>query len=116
MNASQHVVVGERSHTLKHVEAKCESSIKIMYCNARNVLPKIDALHVVVSVEEPDVICTVETWLSNDIDDIEIEIPRYDVVHKAWRRCVFLHQPHIISCEILTSMQSRVGVCLYIQV
>ena len=82
MNASQHVMVGERSHTLKHVEAKCESSIKIMYCNARSVLPKIDALHAVVSVEEPDVICIVETWLSNDIDDIEIEIPRYDVVHK----------------------------------
>ena len=42
-------VVGERSHTLKHVEAKCESSIKIMYRNARGVLPKIDALHAVVS-------------------------------------------------------------------
>jgi len=45
------------------------------------VLPKIDALHAVVSVEETDVVCIVETWLSNDIDDIEIEIPRYDVVH-----------------------------------
>ena len=51
--------------------------ILIMYCNARSVLPKIDALHAVVSVEEPDVMCIVETWLSNDIpvDDIEIEIP-----------------------------------------
>ena len=82
VNALQHPVVGECSHTLQHVGVECKSSIKILYFNARSILPKIDSLQAVVTVENPDVICVVETWLSSDIDDREVDIPSYDIVRK----------------------------------
>ncbi len=49
-----------------------------MYFNARSLMPKLDELHVLMESNQPDIICIVETWLCNDIEDKEVDIPGYN--------------------------------------
>ena len=50
-----------------------------LYYNARSLIPKSDELSLLAT--DPDIICIVETWLEENIDDKEISIPRY---HSNW--------------------------------
>ena len=43
------------------------------------VLPKLDDLRLMCTLEKPDVVCIVETWLCSDITNNEIAIPEYTV-------------------------------------
>ena len=52
--------------------------LKIPYANARSILPKIDELRTVVSCDSPDIVCVVETWLSEEIANDEVVIEGYD--------------------------------------
>ena len=45
--------------------------LKIIYYNARSLLPKMDELATIAEAHSPDLICIVETWLS-DISDTEL--------------------------------------------
>ena len=56
--------------------------MNIVYYNARSLLPKIDELRAITETESPDVICIVETWLSNDISDNELVIPDYQIFRR----------------------------------
>jgi len=78
VNTLKRTMVGGCSHSLQYTDHV--SKIKILYCNARSLVPKIDSLHAVVNLENPDVVCVVETWLSDEVNDTEIEIPGYNVV------------------------------------
>ena len=51
--------------------------MKILYANARSLLPKIDELRAVVYSDHPDIVCVVETWLSEEISNDEIFIEGY---------------------------------------
>ena len=51
--------------------------LKILYYNARSLLPKFDELLILADSHNPDVICITESWLSGDIQDSEILIPGY---------------------------------------
>ena len=48
-----------------------------MYFNARSLIPKIDELKLICASSRPDVVCVVETWLSDEITDSEIAIPDF---------------------------------------
>jgi len=50
-----------------------------MYINARSLPPKIDGFHALVTVEHPQVICIVESWLADEIADNGISIVGYQV-------------------------------------
>ena len=77
---------------------------QVLYFNARSILPKIDSLQAVDTVENTFV---VEMWLSGDIDDREVDIPSYDIICKDRNR----HEGGVYTChEPFTSVQSRVGV------
>ena len=43
-------------------------------------MPKLDDIRAVSVAESPDIICIVETWLSNSISDNEIVLPGYQCV------------------------------------
>ena len=67
MNTHQEVFQGESScdhHIL--------NNFSVLYFNARSLLPKIDELRLVCAVTRPDVVCVVESWLNDDIDDSEL--------------------------------------------
>ena len=51
--------------------------MRILYANARNILPNIDELRTVVCCDLPDIVCVVETWLSEEIAN-EVSIEGYD--------------------------------------
>ena len=51
----------------------------ILYYNARSILPKHDELCLVVEVNNPDIVCIVESWLGHDVRDQEIAIPNYNI-------------------------------------
>ena len=50
------------------------SSLHILYYNARNLLPKLDNFLVSTSILNSHIICIVETWLSSEIRNSEIDI------------------------------------------
>ena len=52
-------------------------TLKIMYFNARSLLPKLDELMVLAEDSNPDVIYITETWLSGEISDNELSIVGY---------------------------------------
>ena len=43
----------------------------ILYFNARSLLSKVDELRPLCALEKPHCVCVVETWVSQDISDIE---------------------------------------------
>ena len=53
------------------------SDLKILYANARSLLPKVEELRAVVCSDRPDIVCVVETWLSEEISNDEIFIESY---------------------------------------
>ena len=55
------------------------NNLSILYYNARSILPKHDELRLIVEVNNPDIICIVETWLSSEILDSEVALPGYQV-------------------------------------
>ncbi len=56
---------------------KCNKCLKILYFNARSVLPKLDELKITAAENGPDVICITESWLSQEISNVEASIPGY---------------------------------------
>ena len=64
MTSHMHAVQGESSDSSQNYKSdslKAKKTIKIMYYNARSILPKLDELHATAEVETPDVICITET-------------------------------------------------------
>ena len=53
------------------------SLLKILYFNARSILPKLDDLTALVDTHNPDIVCIVESWLNVDMIDMEIDIPYF---------------------------------------
>ena len=51
-----------------------------MYYNARSIVNKLDELSAICSVENPDIVCIVESWLGPEIEDNEIAIASYSIV------------------------------------
>ena len=48
--------------------------LSVIYYNARSLIPKIDELRAIAEAKHPDIICIVESWLSNEIQDNELVI------------------------------------------
>ena len=61
---------------------KGNACFNIIYLNARSILPKIDELRVLCVSNSYDVICIVESWLSSDIDNIELSIPGFTIFRR----------------------------------
>ena len=61
-------------------KAGAKRTLSIMYFNARSLMPKLDELCVLVESSNPDIVCIVETWLCDVIED-EIAILGYNVHH-----------------------------------
>ena len=58
----------------------CDKHRRILYYNARSLLPKLDELHALITIKTPHIVCIVETWLSSDILHNELQLPGYQVL------------------------------------
>ena len=56
------------------------TELSILYFNARSLLANIAELHAVCLSVNPDIICITESWLSSDIEDLEIKPPDYSSI------------------------------------
>ena len=56
-----------------------DNNLRILYYNARSLLPKLDNLIVAIDIFKPHIICIVETWLSSEITECEISIPSFQL-------------------------------------
>ena len=65
---------GASSHSHSMSASK---QLTVLYYNARSILPKLDELQANVLLQKPDIICIVETWLSEDVMDNEVLLPDY---------------------------------------
>ena len=63
-----------------HCNPKPTIFLRIIYYNARSLLPKLDELRAVTEAENLDIVCIVETWLSNEISDSELTINNYQIL------------------------------------
>jgi len=56
--------------------------LSIISLNARSIVNKMDELKLLVKDQEPDIICIVETWLTEDVFDSEINLENYQFVRR----------------------------------
>ena len=54
--------------------------LSLLYYNARSLYSKMDELATLCSLHHPEIVCIVETWLSEDVLDSEISIPNYATI------------------------------------
>ena len=52
----------------------------VMYFNCRSLPPKIDELAALYSENKTDIVCLIETWLSDDALDSEVAIHNYSLI------------------------------------
>ena len=77
---SQISPVNNVSSVSKAKVIKSDDSFRILYYNARSLLPKLDELSATIEAHNfPDVICIVESWLGHDVRDQEITISNYNI-------------------------------------
>ena len=62
---------------------RSKSSLNVLYFNVRSLLAKLDELRILCSSFSPDIVCIVETWLDDNIDDTEVSIQGYHVYRLA---------------------------------
>ena len=55
------------------------SNLKILYYNARSILPKFDELRLSADTLKSHFICIVETWLSKEVGNNELFIPGFQL-------------------------------------
>lgn len=52
----------------------------VVYFSCRSLPPKIDKLAALCTANNPDIVCLVETWLSDDILDSEVTVHNYSLI------------------------------------
>ena len=65
--------------TNQHITQR-KGDMSVFYFNVRSLLPKIDNLRLICSVYKPGIVCLVETWLDNSVDDVELCVQGYNIV------------------------------------
>ena len=58
------------------------TNLKILYFNARSIIPKRDELSALCTAEEPHIVCLTETWLDENISDHEFCFGNYSIVRR----------------------------------
>ena len=66
-------------HTNSSLSHLHNSTLFLMYINARSVFCKLDNLKLVCAIHQPDVICIVESWLDKEISDSKLSLDGYNV-------------------------------------
>ena len=56
-----------------------ETNLKFIYFNARSIVNKLDELQLYIDKETADIIGITETWLNEEISDVELNINDYTI-------------------------------------
>ena len=61
--------------------------VATLYCNCRSLLPKLDELILINSVDKFDTIFLTETWLHSNITDRVVNIQNYSIFRHDRHKC-----------------------------
>ena len=61
------------------VKSHCDN-IRLLYYNTRSIVRKVDEWIAICLLQNPDIVCVVETWLDSDVQNTKISIPNYELV------------------------------------
>ena len=78
--------------------------LTVLYYNAWSILQKLDELHAVILSQKPDLLCIVETWLCEDINDSELLLPGYQLYRLDCNRHgggIMIYVCSSLSCMVL---------------
>ena len=81
-----------------------QKHLSVLYYNARSVLPKFNELCALVETYTPDLVCIVETWLCEDINNSELAIPGYSIIRLDRNRHgggVWVYSSDNVTCNIM---------------
>lgn len=84
------------------------AGLNISLLNTRSLYPKFDEIKHLVSGVNLDILCFVETWLSDHISDAAIEIPGYTVLRKdrkvadkKWGGGICVYIKSTLTCKLI---------------
>jgi len=112
------------SHTMEGASSHCDPKstskpVHILYYNARSLLPKFDELCAVAEATCPDVICIVESWLSDEISDNELAIDNYQSLRLNRNRhgggvVMYIHSSlsHQVLSAGANNLELLIGLCM----
>ena len=83
---------------------KGNACFNIVYLNAHSILPKLDELRILCASNSYDMICIVESWLSDDIDNMELFIPGFTIFRRDRDRHggeIIVFVRNFLSCTVL---------------
>ncbi len=103
MNPNRTPVLGASSKP-NYSSSTGSSQLSIITYNARSVLPKISELQATCLAVNPDTVCVTESWLSAEIEDLEVTIPDllYSSGHKStwWWTCNILQEYNGVQASV----------------
>ena len=91
---------------MRGVRPDKHKQLHIVYYNARSLYPKLDELHALCYIERPEVVCITETWLCDDIGELEVSIPGYSCV-----RCDRNRHGGAVALFISDKLEYQVTMC-----
>ena len=85
--SSSHSKTDNYNYSHSHGHNYCHShshnytcnSLSVLFYNTRSILPKFDGLCSELEIHKPDIICLVESWLSDEVLDSEISLTNYQL-------------------------------------
>ena len=104
--------------------SKHNACLNLLYLNARSILPKLDELRALCVDNSYDIICIVESWLSDVVANTELNIPGFIIFRKDRNRHgggIIAFVKNTLPCSILpfvtpslaTSYPTRIFTTLY---
>lgn len=78
--------------------------LSVLYFNVCSLLPKIDNLRLICAVFKPGIVCVVESWLNNSIQDVEISIQGCQIVrldHTRHGGGLVIYVNNLLTCSVL---------------
>ena len=60
--------------------SKHNACLNLLYLNARSILPKLDELRVLCVDNSYDIVCIIESWLSDEVANTELCIPGFNIL------------------------------------
>ena len=86
----------------------------MMICNACSITKKIDELDCVINVNNVDLVCVTETWLSDETPDSTVAVRDFILLRKdreSHAGGVAAHVRSTIPCKRLSKLEPTEGIC-----
>lgn len=108
------------SSTNQHIQTTKEFVPSLVLTNTMSLVPKIDEVRHFVLDKDPDLVFITETWLKDQIDSNQVDIPEYNMAYKnrytSSHGGVCLYIKNSIQFNVLAEVQSPEFEVLWVKI